>query len=384
MAELLNTTIKATGDTEDPVLNVTKNDANSSSILNIKENGDISITNTNGIEIKINNNGSIDIKDSSEGNILSISGNGVITVNKELAIADDAKTTGIFSGNSVFSSTEKENDTQKITIPKIEIANGKVSFSTSTIDLPKYAGSSSADGPANSVANSLTFSTTGSGDTGSYNGEAPKTISYNSIGALSDTTTYVSAVTEGTINGTISVSTNDKVENIAVRGLGSASYKNAGYASGNVPKNAIDLYVTVGSSRMNKYKEYPVLIDNNGNLIPGGAAIGDAAYKTVGASAGHVPYISTSLYEKSTADSSNSQINFPVLIDNSGYLKPGDAAIGDAAYRDVNGSGNFVAVNSSLLNLSSKLILDSNAHIEKNGKDIFSYNSDSGILTINY
>lgn len=57
-------------------------------------------------------------------------------------------------------------------------------------DIPKtYAGSSSAGGAANKVANSITFKSNGSGAaTGTtFDGSTPHTISYNTIGAASST-----------------------------------------------------------------------------------------------------------------------------------------------------------------------------------------------------
>ena len=57
-----------------------------------------------------------------------------------------------------------------------------------------YAGSTSAGGAANSVKAALTFSTTGNGEaSGSYNGSAAKTISYNTVGAAAASHTHTKA-----------------------------------------------------------------------------------------------------------------------------------------------------------------------------------------------
>jgi len=55
-----------------------------------------------------------------------------------------------------------------------------------------YAGSSSAGGAANSVANVLTFSTSGNGGGNgtTYNGSAARIISYNSVGAAPSSHTH--------------------------------------------------------------------------------------------------------------------------------------------------------------------------------------------------
>ncbi|MBO7697085.1 MAG: hypothetical protein J6Y28_04920 [Acholeplasmatales bacterium] len=55
-----------------------------------------------------------------------------------------------------------------------------------------YAGSASAGGAANSVANALTFSTAGNGGGNgtTYNGSVARTISYNSVGAAAANHTH--------------------------------------------------------------------------------------------------------------------------------------------------------------------------------------------------
>lgn len=59
----------------------------------------------------------------------------------------------------------------------LSITGGNISLNQN------FAGSSSMGGAATSVANALTFSNAGSGNTDSYNGSVGKTISYNSVGA---------------------------------------------------------------------------------------------------------------------------------------------------------------------------------------------------------
>ena len=104
-------------------------------------------------------------------------------------------------------------------------------------------------------------------------GALPDTTKATDIGGLSDTTTYVSSIKEGTTNGTIGVSTRGGAAvNVAVHGLGSAAYKTAGSAVGNLPEVGTALGTTAN---------VPVLVNASGKLIPGKAAIGDAAYKGV-------------------------------------------------------------------------------------------------------
>lgn len=194
MAELLNTAITASGSSSDvSILKVNKKEDiyNNSTILDIKEDGNIIITTMVGTKIEINSSGIINIGNKTK-NFLSISGGGIVTINNELSINEDAKISGIFSGSpitqgSTSSSTTNDITTQTLTFPKIEIANGKAKFSTNTIELPKYAGSDSAGGAAEKVANKLTFSNVVNKE---YDGSKPVTIDYDDVGALANDTRY--------------------------------------------------------------------------------------------------------------------------------------------------------------------------------------------------
>lgn len=74
-------------------------------------------------------------------------------------------------------------------------------------------------------------------------------------GAKADTALQKADITSGTANGTISVDGTD----VAVKGLGSAAYKAAGTASGNVPVNGAALGTTAN---------VPVVTNASGQLIP--------------------------------------------------------------------------------------------------------------------
>lgn len=74
-------------------------------------------------------------------------------------------------------------------------------------------------------------------------------------GEKADTALQKANITSGTANGTIAVSGTD----VAVKGLGSAAYKAAGTASGNVPVNGAALGTTAN---------VPVVTNASGQLIP--------------------------------------------------------------------------------------------------------------------
>ena len=74
-------------------------------------------------------------------------------------------------------------------------------------------------------------------------------------GAKADTALQKANITSGTANGTIAVSGTD----VAVKGLGSAAYKAAGTASGNVPVNGAALGTTAN---------VPVVTNASGQLVP--------------------------------------------------------------------------------------------------------------------
>lgn len=74
-------------------------------------------------------------------------------------------------------------------------------------------------------------------------------------GEKADTALQKESITSGTANGTIAVSGTD----VAVKGLGSAAYKAAGTASGNVPVNGAALGTTAN---------VPVVTNASGQLVP--------------------------------------------------------------------------------------------------------------------
>lgn len=85
-------------------------------------------------------------------------------------------------------------------------------------------------------------------------------------GAKADTALQKADITSGTANGTISVDGTD----VAVKGLGSAAYKDAGNASGNVPVNGAALGTTAN---------VPVVTNASGQLVPhASGALGTAAF----------------------------------------------------------------------------------------------------------
>lgn len=85
-------------------------------------------------------------------------------------------------------------------------------------------------------------------------------------GAKADTALQKADITSGTANGTISVDGTD----VAVKGLGSAAYKAAGNASGNVPVNGAALGTTAN---------VPVVTNASGQLVPhASGALGTAAF----------------------------------------------------------------------------------------------------------
>lgn len=85
-------------------------------------------------------------------------------------------------------------------------------------------------------------------------------------GAKADTALQKADITSGTANGTISVDGTD----VAVKGLGSAAYKAAGSASGNVPVNGAALGTTAN---------VPVVTNASGQLVPhASGALGTAAF----------------------------------------------------------------------------------------------------------
>lgn len=87
-----------------------------------------------------------------------------------------------------------------------------------------------------------------------------------SQGAKADTALQKADITSGTANGTISVDGTD----VAVKGLGSAAYKAAGNASGNVPVNGAALGTTAN---------VPVVTNASGQLVPhASGALGTAAF----------------------------------------------------------------------------------------------------------
>ena len=85
-------------------------------------------------------------------------------------------------------------------------------------------------------------------------------------GAKADTALQKADITSGTANGTISVDGTD----VAVKGLGTAAYKAAGSASGNVPVNGAALGTTAN---------VPVVTNASGQLVPhASGALGTAAF----------------------------------------------------------------------------------------------------------
>ena len=85
-------------------------------------------------------------------------------------------------------------------------------------------------------------------------------------GAKADTAIQKEDITSGTANGTISVDGTD----VAVKGLGSAAYRAAGNASGNVPVNGAALGTTAN---------VPVVTNASGQLVPhASGALGTAAF----------------------------------------------------------------------------------------------------------
>ena len=85
-------------------------------------------------------------------------------------------------------------------------------------------------------------------------------------GAKADTALQKADITSGTANGTISVDGTD----VVVKGLGSAAYKAAGSASGNVPVNGAALGTTAN---------VPVVTNASGQLVPhASGALGTAAF----------------------------------------------------------------------------------------------------------
>ena len=93
------------------------------------------------------------------------------------------------TGNTAVDTTPTANSTKMVTSGGLYTALAGKANSSHTHN---YAGSASAGGAANSVANALTFSTAGNGGGNgtTYNGSVARTISYNSVGAAAANHTH--------------------------------------------------------------------------------------------------------------------------------------------------------------------------------------------------
>lgn len=100
----------------------------------------------------------------------------------------------------------------------------------------------------------------------SYSDGLAKNYATAAQGAKADTALQKADITSGTSNGTIAVDGTD----VAVKGLGSAAYKAAGSASGNIPVNGAALGTTAN---------VPVVTNASGQLVPHtSGALGTAAF----------------------------------------------------------------------------------------------------------
>lgn len=100
----------------------------------------------------------------------------------------------------------------------------------------------------------------------SYSDGLAKNYATAAQGTKADTALQKADITSGTANGTIAVDGTD----VAVKGLGSAAYKAAGSASGNIPVNGAALGTTAN---------VPVVTNASGQLVPhASGALGTAAF----------------------------------------------------------------------------------------------------------
>ena len=114
-------------------------------------------------------------------------------------------------------------------------------------------------------------------------------------GAKADTALQKADITSGTANGTISVDGTD----VAVKGLGTAAYRDFGSASGNVPVNGAALGTTAN---------VPVVTNTSGQLIPhASGALGTAAFSATTAfdAAGTASSLVTELSEGQVTTNTN-------------------------------------------------------------------------------
>lgn len=143
-------------------------------------------------------------------NVPSTSTVAALTTARQLGVKLDATTAATFNGSAdqlaipvsgvlkvanggtgyaSVDTTPTANSARMVTSGGVKAALDGKSNSNHTHN---YAGSSSAGGAANSVANALTFSTSGNGGGNgtTYNGSAARIISYNSVGAASSSHTH--------------------------------------------------------------------------------------------------------------------------------------------------------------------------------------------------
>lgn len=114
-------------------------------------------------------------------------------------------------------------------------------------------------------------------------------------GAKADTALQKADITSGSANGTISV---DGID-VAVKGLGTAAYRDFGSASGNVPVNGAALGTTAN---------VPVVTNTSGQLIPhASGALGTAAFSATTAfdTAGTASSLVTELSEGQVTTNTN-------------------------------------------------------------------------------
>lgn len=131
----------------------------------------------------------------------------------------------------------------------------------SKVDLTNYATKSYADGKASDALTSAK----------SYSDGLAKNYATAAQGTKADSALQKSSIATGSANGTIAVSGTD----VAVKGLGSAAYKAAGSAVGNVP--------TVGTA-LGTTANVPVVVTAAGALAPhASGALGSAAFKAASA-----------------------------------------------------------------------------------------------------
>ncbi|MBQ9641519.1 MAG: hypothetical protein IJV06_08155 [Bacteroidaceae bacterium] len=184
--------------------------------------------------------------------------------------------TALQSHQTVVLASGTNNGTLKITVNGVATDNIAVQGLGSAAY--KTAGTASGNVPVLTHAlEDETVLVSSAGGIKEWDGDLNTALSVMTERAISDengneiVATYVTAVATGDGNGQIKVTKNGTATNVSVKGLGSAAYKTAGTASGNVP--------TLGAASTSK-TNFPVLFNSSGALIAGTKALGTAAYES--------------------------------------------------------------------------------------------------------